>query len=363
MTPADDGAKQSVVLAPSGKDELGFLGGCVRHVGLCLAVAAASACTTSPRFDGPLGARNQHPAQLVVGRLRPRSSEAVPAGSVDVDLSSAYTSLFLGGQGGLDTFRMDGEYLRTALAARIGLGAGFDLEIEVPTAHATGGFLDDFVIGWHDFFGFPDQGRDLAARDEFEVLATRGGQTVFEVEEDGLHVLDVPLVLGYELVPLRDGPIGVHVRGGVDLPVGSAANGYGNGSADWMFGLSTEWHTGPVAWNAHVDHTFVGAMDQASRAGAPLRDVTSGGVGCEWAIAPAWSWLAQVEYDRSTLRGLDLSRTSDDQWLLWLASRFRLDERIGLEVGLGEDLSQYIAPDFSAWLSVRYHFGPRRDPL
>jgi hypothetical protein len=61
--------------------------------------------------------------------------------------------------------------------------------------------------------------------------------------------------------------------------------------------------------------------------------------------------------DRSALRGLDLRRTSADQWLLWTAARFRLGERLRVEVGIGEDLSQYIAPDFSAWLSFAIDFG------
>jgi hypothetical protein len=233
--------------------------------------------------------------------------------------------------------------------------------VEVPAAHATGGFLDDFVIGWHEFFGFPDQGRDRAVRDDFEVLATRGGETVFEVEEGGVHLLDVPVVLGYELQPPGEGELGIHVRGGVELPTGSEAEGFGSGRADWMLGVSTELRTGPVAWNAHLDHTFVGRGSRAARdAGAPLQDVTSGGVGFEWAVAPEWTWLGQVEFDRSTLRALDLSRTSDDQWLLWLGSRFRLHERLSVEIGLGEDLSQFIAPDFSSWISVQYRFGPRR---
>lgn len=273
-------------------------------------------------------------------------------------MSAAYTSLFLGGQAGLDTFRMDGEYLRTSFATRVGLGAGFDVEVEVPVAHATGGFLDEFVIGWHDFFGFPDQGRDKAVRDDFEVLATRNGQTVFEVQEHGLHLLDVPVVLGYELLPPGEAQPGLHLRGGVELPTGDEDSGYGSGGVDWMVGVSTEVHTGPVAWNLHLDHTFVGESSRARKAGAPLQDVTSGGVGLEWAVAPEWTWLAQVEYDRSTLRELALRRASDDQWLLWLATRFRLGDRLRVEIGFGEDLSQFIAPDFSAWLSIQYRWGP-----
>ena len=53
----------------------------------------------------------------------------------------------------------------------------------------------------------------------------------------------------------------------------------------------------------------------------------------------------------------DLARASDPQWLLWVALRHRLGERTRLEYGLGEDLSSFLAPDFSAWIAIASDFG------
>ena len=64
--------------------------------------------------------------------------------------------------------------------------------------------------------------------------------------------------------------------------------------------------------------------------------------------------LAQVSWETATLDRLDLDRASKDTVLLWLGARLRLDGDLFVEVGFGEDLSEYIAPDFTAWLSMAW---------
>jgi hypothetical protein len=330
----------------------------LRAVSLLGAALLLPGCATEPRFDGPIAARNQHPAQLLVGRLRPRSAAAAPAGAATVEWQTAYSSLFLSGSAGTNSFEMDGEYLRTALTTRLGLGAGLDLELELPIGHASGGFLDDFVVEWHDLFGFPNQGRDLAPTDDFAVSGERDGATVFAVEPHGARLLDIPLALAWAPWAIgEERPFGLLLRGGVELPTGDADAGYGSGEVEWMLGAVAEWRTGPLALNLHAEHTFAASPPRARAAGFDFEDVSSLGIGAEFAVDDNLSLLAQVEMDRSTLRGLDLQRTSADQWLLWTAARFRLGERLRVEVGIGEDLSQYIAPDFSAWLSFAIDFG------
>ena len=319
----------------------------------CFAAQLAIAgCANDPHFRGPLPARNQHPAQLVVGRLEPREARVAGAGEGRVAWRNAYSSLFLGGSEDGSTFRMDGEYLRTSVAGRIGLGGGFDLALELPFAHASGGFLDSFLIDWHAVFGFPDQGRSDAGRDHFVVDGSRDGRLVWSLDDDGFEMLDLPIVLGWQAIGEPGKPLAVLLRGGVELPVGDDARGYGSGGLDWLLGATVEWRGRQVAWNAHVEHSFAATPAPTARAGFEFADVTSFGAGGEFAISDDWSLLVQLESDRSTLRHLGLPRTSREQWLLWAGLRTRLGESLWLEGGIGEDLSQNIAPDFTAWFGL-----------
>lgn len=307
--------------------------------------------------------RNQHPAQLAVLHMDPRSAAAVPAGGVRLDVTQAYTSLFLAGSDPASgsSIRMDGEVWRSAAAARVGLGHGFDLGVELPFVHAGGGFLDAFVIDWHDAFGFPDQGRDRAPRNDFEVRAASGAGTVYELERADFALADVPIELGWTpLAAGEDSPFGFGLRAAVELPTGDADRGLGSGGVDVAVGAFGEWRGDTVAWTAHAQHTFAASPDRAEAAGAAFRDVTSLGLGVEVALADRFWLLASTEWETATLRALPFDRAADPQWLLWTGLRYGLADGARVEIGLGEDLSPYVAPDFTAWLAFSFDFGSAR---
>ncbi|MFY9343626.1 MAG: DUF3187 family protein, partial [Planctomycetota bacterium] len=193
--------------------------------GCLIVVVATSACVNRPAFQGPLPVRNQHPAQLTVFHLPPANAAMLPAGAVTARTDAAYSSLFLLGSGNGGTWFMDGEYLRVGLGTRIGLGGGLEVATEIPFAHTTGGFLDSLLIDYHQWFGLPDQDRDVAPKDRYRVDASWGNQVVWSVERDSSELLDVPLWLSAQVLPPGPGRLGVAVRAGVELPTGDQDRG------------------------------------------------------------------------------------------------------------------------------------------
>ncbi len=305
--------------------------------------------------------RNQHPAQLTVMRLEPMASASLAAGDVEARASMAYTSLFLAGSTPQSAFYMDGEILRTQLGARLGLGSGVEVGFGVPLLHTTGGFLDSFLIDYHDAFGFPDQGRSSSPRDFFKVQAAINSDrdVVYELREEGVMLGDVPLEASVELVPVRraadgSGSPGLAARFGVELPTGDEDAGASSGEVDYAAGLCATWPLAIGAVHAELQHTFAGSPASARRAGFSFADVTAGSVALEAQPLTDFGLLAQVTWETATLEALDLDRASRDTVLLWIGARLRLDADWFVEVGFGEDLSEYIAPDFTAWLSMAW---------
>jgi len=306
--------------------------------------------------------RNQHPAQLTVLHMQPARAAVLGAGAVEARLDAAYTSLWLSGQGTGRSWLMDGEYLRAGPSARIGLGRGLQLGIELPFAHTSGGFLDDFVIDYHDSFGLPDQGRDVAPRDGFAVRAEQNGAVVWSVERDGLQLLDVPLILQWEVLPAGPGRLGLAARGAVELPTGDDEDGYGSGELEASCGIVAELQAGGLAFTGHAQHTFAGTPAAARRAGLHFADVTAIGGGVEAPLTPDLSLLAQVEYETSALREFGLRATGREQAMLWVGGRWRVTPRCAIEVGFGEDLIGLVSPDFTAWLGMVVELGVAADP-
>ncbi|MGC6488195.1 MAG: DUF3187 family protein, partial [Planctomycetota bacterium] len=267
-----------------------------------VAALAWTGCVQRPALRGPLPVRNQHPAQLLVMHLDPAGAGVLDAGATSLRTDFAYTSLFLFGASPAGAWRMDGELLRAAVDAKVGLGHGLQLGLQVPFAHTTGGFLDSFIIDYHDLFGLPDQDRSDNPRDQFAVEASRGGQAVWSMERSSAELLDVPVHLAWQLAEPGERRLGLALRAGAELPTGDPGAGYGNGEVDAALGAVAEYRFGGVGCTAQVQHTFAGTPAQSRAVGFRFRDVTSAGLGFELPLREDLHLLVQAEWETSTLR-------------------------------------------------------------
>ncbi len=324
--------------------------------GLVVAMALTG-CVAAPTFHGPMPVRNQHPAQLTVQHMAPASAVVLPRHAVQLRTDVAYSSLFLLGTGSGRSWLMDGEYLRSSTRARVGLGANFELATELPFAHTSGGFLDGFVIDYHDVFGLPDQERDVNPKDDFGIEARRAGTTVWQVERDSFELLDVPFQLTYAALPTGPDQLGLALRSGFELPTGDDERGYGSGEVEATFGAVLEWRPGPVALYGHAQHSFAGTPGPARRSGLAFADVTSLGVAAELPLLSDLHAFAQFEWETSTLRNFGLPVTDRDQIMFWVGGRYAPAKAWGVEVGFGEDLQGLASPDFTAWLGLVFDLG------
>lgn len=315
-------------------------------------------CATTPSLQGPLPVRNQHPAQLTVLHMDPAGAKPLPAAAARVRVDAAYSSYFVSGVNRSNSFVMDGELLRAGVKTGIGLGHDLELHFELAVAHTSGGFLDSFLIDYHDSFGFPDGGRKDAPNNRFWVEARHAGNTVYEMSEEKLELLDLPVELRWAFLPITDErPFGAAVRAAVEFPTGDQDRGFGNGEMDYSVGLVGEYRRDNVSVTAHVQYTFVGTPDLAESGGFHYQDVTSAGLGTEIQVTDCVALLVQTEFETSTLRDLDLSQAEDPQWSIWGGVRTRLSPRVSVEVGFGEDLITDVAPDFTAYLAFVLDLG------
>lgn len=311
----------------------------------------------APELRGPLPVRNQHPAQLTVMHLDPAGAGVLAAGATAVRTDFAYTSLFLFGGGPQGSWQMDGELLRAAVDAKLGLGAGLQLGLQLPFAHTSGGFLDSFIIDYHELFGLPDQDRSSNPRDQFLVEAGQGGQTVWSMDRSSAELLDVPVHVAWQVLPPTERALGLTLRAGVELPTGDPRAGYGNGQLDAAFGVIGEYRFGGVGCTAQVQHTLAGTPAPSRSVGFRFEDVTSAGLGFELPVRDDLNLLVQAEWETSTLRNIDARLASRDQVLLWVGGRWSPSPRWSLEVGFAEDLVAKASPDFTAWVGMEWRLG------
>ncbi|MFQ5719239.1 MAG: DUF3187 family protein [Acidobacteriota bacterium] len=119
---------------------------------------------------GPFEFPSQSPLQGLRPSLRPRSPVTVPRGHWDLHVDTTWANLWAVDKvadRAASAFFIDAETLQAHARLAYGLTRRVQIEGGVEMRSHFGGIGDSAIETWHDFFGLPQAGRDLAARDQF----------------------------------------------------------------------------------------------------------------------------------------------------------------------------------------------------
>lgn len=306
---------------------------------------------------GPLGVVTNGPIVGGLLQFRPRPAETTGVGRLNFELANEYSSMFEDGTDGTSTVLFDGEILRTAFRFRTGLSESTDIEAEIPVVYASAGFLDAFVTGWHQFFGFPNGGRAKRAEGEYAMHADVNGQRVFELDRDRPSLGDLPVLVTQRLLREEDAGFALDLRGGLELPTGSESRGVGNGGVDWGGGALVQKSIDRFTFSAAAYFVDAATSSAFERAGIRTTDprYLQAGLECRWnewvsivgglrSSRPATSGIGIEEVDGRVL-DLDLGFVFDDP---------QTDRRVVL--GITEDLISESGPDFTVFFAWSFLF-------
>jgi len=306
----------------------------------------------------PFSVRNQHPVELTVLQQAPRAAKSYASGPAVLALDTDWTSHWVFPKQGKDDLRMDGETLRTNLRVGWGLGSDWDLEVEIPLIYASGGILDGFIDGFHQFFGFPQNGRPNYPRNQYEIRALRnvpgqGVATAYELREDELGFGDIPVHLAW--FPVRDTHgFSLGLRASMELPTGKEELGFGNGALDWALGFSGQWDGDWLSLFGWGSYTWSGTPDRARQAGLSYQDRRLLGMGAEIFVFDGWSAIVQAEIQNSVLGNLDDPNANGNQAPIYAGFRWRMSPGVALDAGVGEDLLPNVSPDVVLHVALRF---------
>lgn len=287
----------------------------------------------------PLATTNQ--GALARSFALPALGYTAPARSREWRAAFDIATEFVNKQAGGESLLLDGESQRWALSWRGGIADGWDAGIEVPLLHVGGGFMDNIIEDWHDFFGLPNGGREDAPQDRYRYAYTRNGAVVLDATEDGTALGDVHLGVGRALGEC------LMLRGQLKLPTGDEDRlGGGNfGAALW-----TDWAL-PVGADARWGG-FLSAGVSMNEKAAVLESqqnevVPFGGVGFDVRLIDSLQALAQLYlhgplHDDAQIGALDGAGVQ-----LALGGRWCPRERSCVELSFQEDLAVGVSPDFS----------------
>ena len=304
----------------------------------------------------PLQVSNQAPLAVLCGlptldRARLLADGEYEAG-VRWDLSNNYT---LGGNGS-EQLVFDGESSRLALRLDRGFASGWEAGIEVPLIAHRQGSLDGFIEGWHDFFGLPQGGRDLAADDQLQYSYRKNSVTLLDQQQEETGLGDIRLLLSRQLYSSAESALAVHAS--LELPSGDDEKLLGSGSTDLALWVSGDkfWRSSRQQLALHYGGGLLVADsgELLSSQRRPL--VGTATLGVSWS---RWQRLAlqlQLDVHSALFEESGLRQLSDASAQLAIGGALALSEQTRLELAVVEDVAVDTAPDATIHLALSRKF-------
>jgi len=307
-----------------------------------------------PAAGEPLYAKNLSPVAGLFGLPSQRDAVTTAAGSVDLALHSSIASHYVNDNNAREFVNFDGETVRFALEARVGIAENWDLQLEVPWLDHSGGDLDKVIDDWHDFWGMSDGGRSEVPRDllDYRYATAADG---FGLSEDASGVGDVSLSLSHAFY--RTDTAAAAAVLGYKFGTGDEEDFTGSGADDIFVALRLSGdHLGdlPLSWHGQMGYLRAGDSDLVGD--VQEKDLWFGGIAMDWRFARNWSAIVQVDTHEGPLHS-DLTATGDEAFLLTVGGRWRFAKAWAVDISVVEDIRVESAPDVTFQASLRFRPG------
>lgn len=320
----------------------------------CLLLACMLLLDTGAAEAGALPDPDLTPMIVSVGLAHADEGAWLPgSGQRDWRWSVATASHSTQDADGQEALHFDGETTRLSLAAEYGLGERFSVGVEIPyLLHESGG-LDHAIERWHDWFGFPNNLRNIVANDRIDFRYADGDRLLLDNQQNLRGPGDIRLLAGWQL--MRNERSASALRLVLKLPTGDSARLTGSGNADLAIGIVGDQRDvlGNPRWSTfyRAYAVFVGQPDRLGARARPVIGQLSAGISLQ-----ALSRLSLTVQGsmRSAAYDSELRILGDPAMLLNVGGTLRLSDHLQLAIAVGEDIRVDTAPDVTFGISLSY---------
>jgi hypothetical protein len=293
--------------------------------------------STASSFEGPLQVNNLYPIFLHADQQYLDKAAVENSMSYSLSHSSTYT-VQSSGRWDID---LDMEISELNFRYKRIIKDAVEFDVDLPVLIIGAGFMDGFLESYHDTFGLPDYGRSERPKNEFLYVVRKDGRLIVE-GRTGISLGDIRLALKKPLIT-SDG-FALSIKGDLELPVGNAKEGYGNGSLDTGLSLLIDKKiTDRIITYVNFGAVFPG--DVRGHEKLDLKNFYSGGLGIEAYAGDNLSFLLQLQGQSSIYPQTDLLAVDRDSYLLIIGGRYK-SGKSNYDLSLTEDINASGAPDF-----------------
>lgn len=317
-----------------------------------------SAAASSPAWAvelTPFAVRNISPPSLVHGLAAAEPARLNDRGRLSARLGFDLANNATYNRSGDETILLDGETTVTTLGLRYGIADRLQVGVDLPWVRHSGGFLDNFIRNWHDFFGLPNGDRDELADDNlnYSYPADRGDGFLIDDTTSGPG--DHRILLAWQWLAGKQ--LAASLHGSVKAPTGDADDLTGSAAWDVSVALSLQrdfplsrgeaaiWGGVAASWLGNGEVLEDAAEDWAA----------NGWLGAGWSPLDRLALKLQLDA-HSALYDSDLDELGTPALIMTLGGTLGLSDRTSLDIGVGEDISVNASPDVIFHLELAHRF-------
>jgi hypothetical protein len=306
----------------------------------------------------PFYTQNQSPIIQIFGLPSMGNAYTISARNVDARLIVDHASNYVDDSNPRESILLDGESTRISLDVRFGILKGVEGGVVIPYLIQSGGFLDSFIINYHDAFGFPQGGRDQAPRNRLLYHYKKDGQERLKVDDSSSGLGDICLTGGWQVYGGKDQASAATLRTSLKLPTGSSSHLHGSGS--WDLSL---WLVGSREWKLKYGHLslfgaagLMGMTDGNVLESQQRNLVGFASLGMGWNPARWIVLKIQANGHTPCYTDSELPELNAISVQLTIGGTLAFSDRISLDLGITEDLIVKTSPDVVFHLALRGSF-------
>lgn len=299
----------------------------------------------------PLNITNLSPLVHSAGIPVETTAHLLPKGRYQLSITEDIASIYTRSSIGNEQLQLDGELYRSRLAIRYGVAQNIEIGAELPVITQGGGFLDQTIIDWHNFWGLPQGGRDSTANNHLGYSYTKNSVPLINMDKSGTNVGDISLQAAWQALDYRNelSRNTLALRGQVKLPTGDSNSLSGNGSTSAAILLAASSET---ATNYGTFGIFGSIGSVVSTTGKILPDqqkhiVGTSTLGTGWSPHKDVSLKLQLNTTTPLYGSSQLTEISGSTAMIGAGATFRLEASYLLDLGFSEDIAVSTAPDIT----------------
>jgi len=250
-----------------------------------------------------------------------------------------------------ETIYLDYETYRYNLSYQHGITDNWNLKLDIPLIHQTGGAFDSPIDHWHQFFGLPRANRPFVENNQYNIHYASQSQVQLKLDEASTALGDIQIAITRTLIQNSNSMVSLWTS--LKLATGNEDKLTGNGATDisaWLAvnqRLSERW-----VLNMNAGTVILGSSNYQH---IPLSDyVFYGHAMLGWSLDESVDLKLQLQGHSSYYQHSQL-KILGNSYFITFGGSININSCNKLDFAISEDIKVDASPDASLIISWRHY--------